>query len=681
MALSETSSGSSPGPTPKDLRWWPTKDFAPSKDGDETARRVFAAATAIINNSIDREETIWRNIRMYNGQTREAYWGDTSQNPLSLVRNGESSPYKVNRNVVASVVDTMVSTLTATPIKTTVLASGGSYSRTRKRSKIAEKYCNGVKYNNEFELLGPEALLSACVADLGIIKVEEDPDNPGNVKLETVFAAELVVDTIDGMYKKPRQIMQRKAISRDVLKEMYSEVDDLSEEQLFERIDGLPSIGSASNTQAQLADKVEVLEAWHLASGPEAHDGYHVICIENTTLFAEEWTLHRFPFAFLRPNLQLFGFWGSGIASDLVGTQYEINKLSQKKQRALELGSNFMVMVPSGSRVNKNHIVNGMGLMLEYTGEAPTWFTPSPVSPDIKEEIQGLMAYAFQRWGISELASHGEKPAGMESGEALRTFAKIESIRHSTLGKQYQRFCLDVDALILFTARMIDQRMKAEAKKTDGKKPKAAANKMTVRVPDKQHIEHIDWADADPGDGFITKLYATNLLADSPADRLEQVMAMAERGKITSEEMFSLLDFPDLEVFNKLRNAPRDNILKQIDDILIDGKYRAPEPFQNLQLGLQLFQSALLEAEDNGAEEDRLAMLQRWMGEAQVMLQAAMPPPPAPAPMGPPMPPPGAGPGAPPPPMPPMPPMPPPGPQAGPQAGPPPGAPPMPPPQ
>jgi hypothetical protein len=436
----------------------------PAEDGepeavhlDNIAAKVHAAARAIVQNNADREELIWRNIRMYNGLTREAYWGDSSQDPYKIVR-GSGNPYKVNRNVVASVIDTLVSTMSATPIKTTVLASGGSYSRTRKKSKVAEKYCNGVKYNSRFEQRAQEALLSACVADLGVVKVFEDDDNPGTIKIETVFVAELIVDELDGLHRAPRQIMQRKIIARDVLKEMCLDEDGectvpgLTHEELCQRIDQINSIANAGPGQS-LADKVEVLEAWHLPSGPGCEDGLHVLCIENTTLYQEEWTLHRFPFAFLRPNVQLFGFWGHGIASDLVGAQFEINALSQAKQRALQLGSNFMVLVPTGSKLNKNHLLNGMGLVLEYTGgEAPSWFTPSPVSPQIDAEIQGLIAYAYKRWGVSEMSASAEVPK-LESGEAIRTFAKIESVRHSTLGKAYQQFHLDVDALILYTAR------------------------------------------------------------------------------------------------------------------------------------------------------------------------------------------------------------------------------------
>lgn len=618
MAIDNTASG----PIARDLRWWL------AEDEDDLARQLFSAAKAIIANNEEREALIWRNVTLYSGQTRDTYYGEQSDNPLAMVRGAALGTTRVNRNVVASVVDTMVATLSATPIKTTVLASGADYGRTRKRSKIAEKFCNGVKYNNRFQLRAPEALLSACVADLGCVKVFEDDDNPGNIKIENVFVPELIIDQLDGLHKQPRQIMQRKLVAREVLLEMYEDIPDLEEKLNQQKIPG------GGSTQVSLADKVEVLEAWHLKSGPDADDGLHVVACDGAVLFQEPWTAQHFPFAFLRPNLTMFGFWGVGIASDLVGVQYEINALSLAKQKALYLGSNFMVMVPTGSKLNKNHLLNGMGLILEYSGEKPDWFTPSPVSPQIDSEIQGLIAWAYQRWGVSQLTAQSLKPEGLDSGQAIRTYANIQSMRHSTLGKAYQQFHLDVDELILLTARQIDEKRKEEHKKAkeDGKEHKH--EKLQVRVPDAKRVEVIDWADADPGDGFVVKLYATNLFSDTPSDKLAEVSDLAQKGVIDNDTLLSILDFPDLEVFNKIRNAPRDNIFRQIDDILLDGKYRSPEPFQNLQLGLQLFQSALLAAEDDGVDDEKLEMLQRWMGEANAMLNP--PPPPAP-----PMPPPG----------------------------------------
>ena len=602
--LSDPNGGTNPASD--DLRWWLAEDDI------AIANTAFQAARSIIQNNLEREEIIWRNVRMYSGQTREQFWGEAGD-PLAPARTGA----RANRNLVASVAETITATLSATPIKSTVLSSGGDYARTKKRSKAAEKYINGVKYNNKFELTGPRSLLTALICDLGCVKLVEDDEVPGGIGIEHVFPVELIVDELDGREQKPRQIMQRKLVPREVLKELYPDAAD--------EIDDAPPT-SDNLIHTSLSDKIEVLEAWHLPSGKDAGDGMHIICLEGTILLKEEWDEDWFPFVFLRPNIQLFGFWGVGVASDLAGTQYEINQLCVQKQAAIRLGANFVVFVQQGSQVNKNHLVNGMGLLIDYTGDQPpTYYTPNPVSPALDQEIMSLISWGYQRWGVSQLSAQGEKPAGLDSGEALRTVANIESVRQSPQGKAYQQFHLDVGTTILRMA----QRLAKKSGKAD----------FMVSVPGAERIEIIKWADADPGDGFIVKQYATNLFADSPADRLAQIGELVDKGALDMDAFFDLNDFPDLEMYNKIRNAPRDNILKQIDDIVLDKKYRSPEPFQNLQLGLQLFQSALLTAEDDGADDETLAMLQRWIGEAEAYLSPPPPPPPAPAPAAGPIPP------------------------------------------
>lgn len=624
--MDSSNSSDSTATTAQDMRWWETQE---GEEDTDIARKVFATAKAILASNGEREQMLWRNMRMYNGMTREAFWGDSDNYPAQV--NQALYPYKVNRNVVALVADSLTALITNTPIKTSVLSSDADYSKTKKRSKTAERFIDGVKYNNEAEDRAAEAFLGAVICDLGVLKVEEDEEVEGGISIESIFTAEMIIDELDAIHKHPRQIGQRKLVSRDVLKEMYpgfeNEIDDCKTE----------GTGISALT---LSDKIEVIEFWHLPSGRRASDGLHVICIESALLFKEEWTMHHFPFVFIRPNVSMIGMYGTGVATDLASAQFEINELSMGKRRALKLGSNFMVMVPTGSRINKNHIINGMGLMLEYSGDqAPQWYTPNPVSAQVNEEIKDLMMQCMQRWGISQVLAQGEKPAGLDSGEALRRFAQLQSVRHSPVGKAYQQAMMNLSKLILYTARQIQLRREQEHKEAVKKDPTHKIQHLQVRVPDETRVQQISWKDADPGDGFLVKLYATNLFADTPADRLAQLGDLVSKGALDMDAFMDLNDYPDLEVYNRIRNAPRENIFKMIDNIIEDGKYRSPEPFQNLALGIQLVQSALLDAEDKGVSETRLQMLQKWIGEAKMLLSPPPPPPVAPAPGAGPVPP------------------------------------------
>ena len=53
--------------------------------------------------------------------------------------------------------------------------------------------------------------------------------------------------------------------------------------------------------------------------------------------------------------------------------------------------------------------------------------------------------------------------------------------------------------------------------------------------------------------------------------------------------------------------------------------HNPPEPFQNLQWGVKYFQSAYLNARENGVDEDRLEMLRQWMVAADAMMNPPQP--------------------------------------------------------
>ncbi len=122
------------------------------------------------------------------------------------------------------------------------------------------------------------------------------------------------------------------------------------------------------------------------------------------------------------------------------------------------------------------------------------------------------------------------------------------------------------------------------------------------------------------------KFCPASLLPTTPAARLLTVIEMSQACLFDKTETRSLLDFPDIEQYNKLATAPLDEAEMLVEEILEKGKYYPPEPFSNLQLHLQFFQRAYIEAKINGAPEDRLDLMRRYMQECFKLLQPPAPP-------------------------------------------------------
>jgi hypothetical protein len=137
----------------------------------------------------------------------------------------------------------------------------------------------------------------------------------------------------------------------------------------------------------------------------------------------------------------------------------------------------------------------------------------------------------------------------------------------------------------------------------------------------KKTIEDIKWADVKMDrDSFKMQLFPTNILPTTPAGRLQTVQDLMQGGFIQPDQALDLLDFPDLQQYFSLRTAAVDDIKMQIELMLEDGVYQPPEKYQNLNLALEMVQSAYLRAKTNNVSEDRLELLRTYMEDVVTLL-------------------------------------------------------------
>ena len=84
-----------------------------------------------------------------------------------------------------------------------------------------------------------------------------------------------------------------------------------------------------------------------------------------------------------------------------------------------------------------------------------------------------------------------------------------------------------------------------------------------------------------------------------------------------------LLDFPDLESFYQFSNAGGADIDRCIELIIDEGDYQAPEPYQNLDMGIKKMQQAYLLYRTQNAPESRLDLFRRWIEDAKALTDRA----------------------------------------------------------
>lgn len=582
-------------------KWW-------ADDKASAHKNLFSTVRYIDKNQSYRSALNLRYARLYSnteilGLSSGTYARTTSNN---FANN------RVTLNVVKSCVDTAASKISKNKPRPLFLTEDGDYSLKRK-AKLLNQYMEGMFDELEIYKVGQRCFVDACVFGTGCMKIFIDPAS-NKLKAERVFIDEIIVDDIEGMYGTPTQIHQRKYYDRDTLAQMFPDY----KEEIHSASTALRGESATQST----AQNVTVLESWHLPSAPGAKDGKHAICIDNCTLVYEDYTKDHFPFVFFRWNDKLVGFWGMGLAEELIGIQLEINKVLRNIQQGQQLMAVPRVFVENGSKINPASISNEIGGIIRYQGTPPVFHSPEAMNAEVYAYVDSLYKRAYEITGISMMSAQAKKPEGLNSGIAIREFDDIASERFVLTSMRYEDFYMEAAKQIVELSKEL-----FEIKKI-------MKEKLEVKVVTNKFIKKIPWEDVDMDeDEFSMKIFPVSLLPTQPAGKLQTIQELIQAGLIGQDQALSLLDFPDLEGVLSLKTAAQDNIERILGIIIEDGKYISPEPFMNLQLAIEMTQETYLKSKCDNLAENRLELLRNFMDDCQTLLKANEPPP-APPPMG-----------------------------------------------
>lgn len=471
-------------------------------------------------------------------------------------------------NVIQSCVDTLTSRVTQSRPRPVFLTDNGDY-KERNLAKQLNGFIMGEFYQTKAYEIGEQVLRDAEVLGTGCFKIFEKDKK---ACLQRKLVTDLLVDPNDALLGSPRQMFELLLIDRDVLSEYFPKYrsDIAKAEQAY------PDTGADS--EKTIADQVIVAECWHLPSSEEAGDGRHVIVCSEGVIYdsndeEEGFEKDTFPFVFLHYSPSIAGFWGQGIPEQLMGTQVEINKLLFQISKSINLVGVPRIFVEDGSKVMKTAFNNEVGSIITYRGTPPVYSVAPCVPGEMYEQLQRLINYAYQQSGVSALSASAQKPAGLNSGEAIRNFDDLQSDRFASLVRRFDNMYVDLAYQVIDLAKDICKR----------------EGKYETVYPNKNGTKQIDLPKMDMlNDPFVIQCFDSSSLPRDPAGRLQKVTEMMQAGILDIPEGRRLLDFPDLEQVERLANASEERILQILDDIVESGKYTPPDPFMDLALATKL---------------------------------------------------------------------------------------------
>ena len=586
-------------------KWWE------EKDSDKCASQMLTTAAYLKENQGYRYRQAAIYARLYGNQSLYSFAGN---NITKMDQTYGLPQERPTFNLVQSVTDTLVSRIAQSRPQPVFLTDNSDYKQ-RNLAKKLNHFILGEFHQTQAYELGMKVLRDALVEGTGIAHVFETADC--RVGLERVFLTELLIDPNEGMYGDPRRIYRMKLVDRDVLMANFPKLKDKIEKAAKAYPD------NSADSAKTVSDLAMVVEGWSLPSGDGTGDGRHTMACSQGYLIDEEYSKDCFPFVFMHYSPRLLGFWSQGVAEQLMGTQMDLNSILFTISRAIKLVGVPRVFQEESSKVMSAAHNNEVGVIVKYRGIKPEYEVAPCNAPELYAERDKLIQYGYQQSGVSALQASSQKPQGLDSGEAIRTYDDISTDRFASLSRRYDNFFVELAYQVIDLAKDIADR--------DG-------SYQTV-YPNKNGTKEVDLPKAGLiRDTFVIQCFTQSALPKDPAGRLQKVTEMVQSGMITIQEGRRLLDYPDLEQMEKLANAGEERIFQILDEIIETGKYTPPDPFMDLALAQTLTVQYINLYSQAKLEESKAQKLRDFFSQIQAIKQAAMPPP---------MPGPGAAPNAP----------------------------------
>lgn len=519
----------------------------------------------------------------------------------SLNQDGIKPQGFITENVIASNVDTVTAIVAAVDLRARIMTDDGDWAQQR-QARAQELYAVGLEKSHDVEEKAVMAFgQGPGVRGTGAMYVNVEGDR---LVVEHVLADDLVVPDVECRNgRKPRQIHRRKLVDRDELKAKYPKFEMEIDRAQADSVRWVTWAGYRPLAE----NEIVVIHSHAVAIGTKGEPGYvpgrETVTIDGCDLFDAEWTEDCIPYARIvwteRPN----SWYGIGLAERIVGHQQVLNNSNYQIDRLVNLNAMPTTYVSMADASLSQISVKRPGTIVPIKGSPPVTPTPPSISPEVYKRVADVKSSASEESGVNRMIQHGTKPAGLDSGAALREYRDSTTLRFALQEKAYERFRRDIVILMLGCCKRL------------GKKAPTVTQKTRFGV------RKIQWSKVDLKDIKVQISMASGL-PRTVAGRTQLVLEWAQAGLIDTAESRRLLRHPDIERSLSLFTAGIE-ALEHAFDLIAEGEIVMPEPFMHLNACVKRGQDQYLEWWRNGAPEEVMESLRQFIVQSADMINPA----------------------------------------------------------
>lgn len=503
-------------------------------------------------------------------------------------------PSRVTENVVASNVDTATAGIASTVVRARIMTDGADWAQQR-IARHQEWYAEELQTLLDVHPKCRAGFKECVKKGTGITETETVF---GEIQVNHVLIDNVIVPPgAARSVKPPREMHIWEEVDVDELCARFPKADAKIRASFKSRRRYRPRSGSLIDYE------IEVLKSWRLPVGRRGLPGYKAgrrsITIDGHDLLDEPYHKTHFPTAVIVWSERTTSFYGISGGERIAGIQRALNRRNWQIEKQLDQAAQPTTYVrPSDAGLAaKSHKV---GTIAVCKGDYPHTVTPPAVAPETMQSRIDLRDAAGHEFGQSPMATHAAKPAGLDSGVALREYRDAASQRYAIQEQDFEQFVLDTVWLILDSCKDL------------------GAKSPVVSRRSRFGKRRIKWSDVDMRDVRV-QLKAASNLNRTPAGRTQFVLELAQAGIISQDSARRLLTHPDIERELSLYTAALESIEHALDEIA-DGRIVMPEPFMNLAMCVWRGQQEYLKWVVDGAPEDILESLRQFVVQAAYMV-------------------------------------------------------------
>jgi hypothetical protein len=497
---------------------------------------------------------------------------------------------RVTENGIASSVDTLHATIATADIWPRYDTDGGDFEQQSTCRKLGW-YSEDLGKRYDVLQKCRKAFKEAEKKGRGLVKVHAVFDEP---RVEQIMLENVVVppdECRDG--RAPRQWHHWDYVDAD---ELTARFPKAAQEIEVARKTGRRRRYSWGRL---VSNDVECLWSYRLPVGVKGRTGYKpgrvTLVIEGRDLLDEKYEKPELPVAECVWSDRKDSYYPISLAERLMGLQRALNRNNWH----IEKGNDNIVapqiyIRPADKNIgSKENRQNGYTV---YRGDTPVTVQHQAVANETYNRNNVLSEKMQREAGLTAMATQGAKPAGLDSGIALREFKDQTTQRHADPEQAFEYMVLKVHWLLIDVCKDLGDKAPEVTRRS-----RFGSRKMK-------------WKDVDLGEVRVQMSAASNLNR-THAGRLQLVIEFAQAGIISTDQARKLFQHPDIERELSLYTAVIEVVELDLDEIR-DGGIVMPDPMTNLEICQWRAQRECAQWLRDKAPEEKLEALRQYVVQA-----------------------------------------------------------------